>query len=260
MKSIVSEENIKKLSSSRKILGRIAVGIVIAGVVLGALMILAGTDGGAFGSVVGTMISAGLALVSTSIALRLLESKKPVPQIFGIIGGIFGLIWALVSIINAWMPQATYSYCGGIFEDGCIAGSAMTKIVSITGYLTLFGLICGGIMNMYEGKRKDIILPLKITSAVLIGFELLYSIVVTMIGRVTNERIMMLAVFAMAIWVIVIIITAVMSKNEKKRDKGTLRQEIEDQVRREMIEKEVREEYEKKNEDEKKDEDENVGA
>ena len=121
------------------------------------------------------------------------------------------------------------------------------------------------------------ILPLKITAAVLAGYLFIYCTIITIIGRVTNERLAALAGFAAIVWFVVWVIAAVMSSGEKKKEYGSytlkrsgvmnptpeeeksakkeapaakksddeLRAEIEEQVRREMIEKEVRARMEK---------------
>ena len=130
-------------------------------------------------------------------------------------------------------------------------------------------------MNMYEGKRRDVILPLKITATVLAGYELLYVTIVILTQSASNERLAALAGFASVLWFFIWIVLLVLSRGEKKRAiaEGSyaqkaapapapeapaapvaerkektdeeLRAEIREQVRREQIEREVREEMEK---------------
>lgn len=271
MSSIFNEKIIGGLSIFRKWLFRVAVGTIIFGVVLGIILIMTMSDTASaevFGKTIGTMVCVGIMLIFLSVCSKLVESRKAVPQIFAIIGGVFSIIWMIVAIIGVWMPSLESVVSCSFFDESCtMYGRAIDKITSIAMYLALFGVLCGAIMNMYEGKRKDVILPLKITATVLLGYELLYFTIITIIGRVTNARLAALAGFAAVIWFIIWIIAAVMSSSEKKKDYGPyalkrsgvmnptpeekaekpakktddeLRAEIEEQVRREMIEKEVR--------------------
>lgn len=289
MSSIFSETTLGGLSTFRKWLFRAAVGTIIFGVVLGVILIMTMSDTASaevFGKTIGTMVCVGVMLIFLSTCSKLIESRKAVPQVLAIIGGIFSILWLIFAVIDVWMPSVTSSTVScSIFDESCVIYSnPISKLMSISMYMALFGVLCGAIMNMYEGKRKDVILPLKITAAVLLGYELLYFTIITIIGRVTNPRLAALAGFAAIIWFIIWVITAVMSSSEKKKDYGPyalkrsgvmnptpeekaakeekpaakktddeLRAEIEEQVRREMIEKEVRERLEKEKAKEKKD-------
>ena len=274
MSSIISEKTIGGLSTFRKWLFRAAVGTIIFGVVLGVILIMTMSDVASaeiFGKTIGTMICVGVMLIFLSTCSKLVESRKAVPQVLAIIGGIFSILWLIFAVIGVWTPSIESTITCSLFDEQCsFANRAIDKLTSISMYMALFGVLCGAIMNMYEGKRKDVILPLKITAAVLLGYELLYFTIVTIIGTVTNVRLAALAGFAAVIWFIIWVIAAVMSSSEKKKDFGPyalkrsgvmnptpaekpaakktddeLRAEIEEQVRREMIEKEVRERMEK---------------
>lgn len=289
MSSIFSETTLGGLSTFRKWLFRAAVGTIIFGVVLGVILIMTMSDTASaevFGKTIGTMICVGVMLIFLSTCSKLIESRKAVPQVLAIIGGIFSILWLIFAVIDVWMPNTVSSSVScSIFDDSCVIyNNPINKLMSISMYMALFGVLCGAIMNMYEGKRRDVILPLKITAAILLGYELLYFTIITIIGKVTNVRLAALAGFAAIIWFIIWVIAAVMSSSEKKKDFGPyalkrsgvmnptpeekaakeekpatkktddeLRAEIEEQVRREMIEKEVRERLEKEKTKEKKD-------
>ena len=262
MSSIFSEPIINGLATFRKWLFRCAVGAIVLGVILGVVQImtvnnLEGAE--AFGKTFGTMICVGVMLIFLNICSKLIESRRAVSQIFAIIGGVSSLVWVVFAIISVWLPNTAALECTDLFSSDCNLISPINKISGVFGYLTLFGVICGALMNMYEGKRKDVILPLKITAAVLAGYEFLYFTIVTIIGRATEPRLAALAGFAAVVWFIVWIIALVLSNGEKKKDfvkvaansktekksDEELRAEIEEQVRREMIEKEVRARLEK---------------
>lgn len=286
MSSIFSEKTLGGLATFRKWLFRSAVAAIILGVVLGVIFILTANSlesAEAFGKTFGTMICIGIMLIFLNACSKLIESRRAVSQVFAIIGGVSSLLWVVFAILSIWLPQP----CTSIFSD-CSSSTAVTavsKICSVFAYLSLFGVICGAILNMYEGKRRDVILPLKITAAVLAGYLFIYCTIITIIGKVTNERLAALAGFAAIVWFVVWIIAAVMSSGEKKKEYGSytlkrsgvmnptpeeeksakkeapaakksddeLRAEIEEQVRREMIEKEVRARMEKELGDKKED-------
>lgn len=270
MKSILNDNALAAVSNSKKYIFRIAVGVIIAAVVMSVFLILFGDlnsinswETNALGRVIGTMFHLGIMLVMLHITTRLLESRKPAPQIFGIIGGCFAIIYSVLAIITTWLTI-------GLFSD---AGSGIARACSVTFSMTLFGHICGGLMNMYEGKRRDVILPLKITATVLAGYELLYVTIVILTQSASNERLAALAGFASVLWFFIWIVLLVLSRGEKKRaiaeggyaqkaapapeaptapvaerkekTDEELRAEIREQVRREQIEREVREEMEK---------------
>jgi hypothetical protein len=270
MKSILNDNALAAVSNSKKYIFRIAVGVIIAAVVMSVFLILFGDlnsinswETNALGRVIGTMFHLGIMLVMLHITTRLLESKKPAPQVFGIIGGCFAIIYSILAILTTWLTV-------GLFTD---AGSGLARACSVTFSMTLFGHICGGLMNMYEGKRRDVILPLKITATVLAGYELLYVTIVILTQSASNERLAALAGFASVLWFFIWIVLLVLSRGEKKRaiaeggyaqkaapapaptaapveekkekTDDELRAEIREQVRREQIEREVREEMEK---------------
>ena len=94
MKSILNDSALAAVSNSKKYIFRIAVGVIIAAVVMSVFLILFGDlnsinswETNALGRVIGTMFHLGIMLVMLHITTILLESKKAVPQVFGIIGG-----------------------------------------------------------------------------------------------------------------------------------------------------------------------------
>ena len=98
-------------------------------------------------------------------------------------------------------------------------------------------------MNIYEGEKKNMIRPLKITAVVCVVYEMLYSTIMVFAGYDSIEgelstRLAMLAAFVGFAWLFIVIATLIISRGEKNRT------ELEEKVRREMIEKEVREKLE----------------
>lgn len=270
MSSIYSEKTLGGLQTFKKWLFRFAVGVLISGIVLGAMLILAGegTDASrTLGSCMSTMFIIGIMLMVTTEELKLIESRRASVQVLATIGLTANLIWTVLWVIVAWSPELQDSLSCNSFY-GCRYAS-LIKAAFISTELTLFGLICGALMNIYEGERKDVILPLKITAAVLAGYEFIFTVITILLDGKVNDRFVALSGFAVIVWIFVWLIALVLSKNERKRlanataasatpaapiakpakpatkSDDELRAEIEEKVRREMIEKEVREKLEK---------------
>ena len=262
MKSIYNDKILGGLASFKKWLLRIAVALLIFAVVLGGLVIVIGGNNSEaatlVGRLVGMVLSIGIMMLFATWDIKLIESKKPSVQILATTGLVFDVLSTVFVNIILWIPDLITCYYG-IF---CTI-PVIVKITSVCYSLSVFGLLCGAIMNIYEGNRKDIILPLKITTAVLLGYELLFGVVSIMLDGKVNSTASSLAAYAGGLWFILWIVTFIISRGEKKKSKmepaktveaepakpvesaepktdDQLRAEIEEQVRREMIEKEVR--------------------
>lgn len=300
MSEIIEKNDLRQITKWRKYLFRAAIWLLIAGVALGAITILVAdldTVGEILGKTVGTIFLASLAMMVSVVGFRMIEAGKKSTQIFSLIGlgsGILAIVlWAIS--IWAWNPvfyacepneaacaawvdrqneyQRTYSYTKLYESDDCplyiredCRMTWMFRIAMMATYLGLYGLVAAGIMKMYEGKKKDLIRPLKIVAVVLAGYVCFFGWLAALTGMLTGEanftvlvketmgRLGMLAMFASVVWILVFLVALVISNLEKNRDgvkkknedKGKeMRAEIEEQVRREMIEREVREKLEK---------------
>ena len=93
----------------------------------------------------------------------------------------------------------------------------LTVVISI---VSGFSLIAAWIMNMYEGRRKDLIRPLKIVAVSLAGYDAFYFCLMVMTNFPDGfDKMGMLAGFASSIWFLVMIVAWVISHNEKVHDK-----------------------------------------
>ncbi len=264
MSSIYSDNVLGGLQNFKKWLFRFAVGLLIFAVVLGGLTLLIGdasfTTAKLIGQFMSTVFIIGFMMLFTTWDIKLIESRRMSVQILATIGLAFNLLWAILWIIICWAPELVQCSSEFLVCDY----SPLAKIASICTSMSLFGTLCGGVMNMYEGKRKDIILPLKITTAVLLGYELLFATMTVLLDGHVNERFALLSGYAGVLWFILWLITLAVSSNEKKKELGNqtaktqeeketpaektdeeIRKEVEERLRRERIEKEVREEMEK---------------
>ncbi len=266
MSGIISKSTIDKLQLARKTILRVAVWMLIGGVVLGVLMILFGDmKANWIGKFMGTVWIVGLMMIICVDNFKKVAIEDSAVQAFALVGLVMNVIWAILWVILCWAPELG-STCGSNGGVGC-STSVLFKIASISSCLSFFGLMGSNTMALYEGNKKDLIKPLKITSVVCLSYLIIYSIALICTEfNFSSEllpRLTMLAGFVGVAWFVILVVAAVLAKNEqnkaggvhkKKVDDGKvlasksdeeLRQEIEEKVRREMIEKEVRERLEK---------------
>lgn len=275
MSSILSKTSLAKIENVRKYVLKMAIWLLVGGVILGAITILLGgaSSGETIGKFMGTIwIVALMMIISVNNFKRVaLEDEKI--QIFALMGLVSNLVWALLWTILCWMPElgrTCASSCATCTNFRC-GMSMLIKCAVTFSYLSALGLIGSNVLAIYEGDRKNLIKPLKITALICATYVSLYCIAMTFSDfSFTSEftvRLGMLAGFAGVAWLVAVIVAVILSKNEKNRirrkevasqsreivGKKTsetkiaqaktdeeLRAEIEEQVRCEMIEKEVR--------------------
>lgn len=268
MSSILSEQTITKFETSKKILLKIAIWTMVGGVVLGAVSILVGWDGdGAMiAKLMGTVLLLGLMLLISVNNFRRIASKEAAVQILAIIGLVTNILWATLWIIMIWVPELlTDCTDRDRFVTTC-GPSILTKVAVCVSSLSCLGFFGSNVMSIFEGEKKSIIKPLKITCLICLVYECVYSVVMTIMEFRYSEwsqKFGMLSGFVGFAWVVLVIVALVISRSERRRlavprgnDSGNttgknvapkseaeLRAEIEEKVRREMIEKEVREQF-----------------
>lgn len=260
--SLFSDERIEKLGVWRKYILRVAIWLLIAGVVAGVLLILLNDTKGiaeVISKTMGNIFLVAAMMVGCVLSFRLIESKKTVVQIFATIclwtGLVWGVLWSLA--IWAWQPlfmvtvrdeaacaeyiQRENEYVnkyGGTKVTTCPDHYAtkyeMTVLFKLTVVITIvsgFSLIAAWTMNMYEGKRKDLIRPLKIVAVSLAGYDAFYFCLMVLTNYPDGfDKMGMLAGFASSIWFLVIIVAWVISHNEKVHDR------IKKQVKKDELE------------------------
>lgn len=291
MSSILSENTIAKFEASKKILLRIAIWTMVSGVVLGAILILVGgsDSGEMIGKLMGTVLLLGLMLLISVNNFRRIASRDVVVQVLALIGLVTNVLWAILWVAMIWAPEllltcddsaSRASYA--IVSARCYP-SVLMKIALCVSYLSGLGFFGSNIMSIFEGEKRGVIRPLKITCLICILYEYLYAIVLTIMDFHTSEwsgRFGMLSGFVAFAWIIMVIVALVISSSEKRRlsvvknnsenvstnnsapnndalnssinnstngitakTESELRAEIEEKVRREMIEKEIREQF-----------------
>lgn len=267
MSSIVGKSTLAKLEDLRKIVLKSAIWVLVGAVIVGALTILFGgsESGDVMGKFMGTLFIVALMMMISVNNFKMVATENSEIQIFALIGLVSNIFWAVLWILLCWNPEWFIMRSRGLSYEM----SLLAKFAFVFSYLSALGLFCSNIMNIYEGDKKNMIRPLKITAVVCIVYEMLFATVVTFSPRLLEgdfaERLSMLAGFVGFAWFFIVIAAWILSKNEKNRDgvnskkmekkkpeakpvapktDEELRAEIEEKVRREMIEKEVRAEFE----------------
>ena len=266
MESIISKANITKIEGIRKYVLRVAIWLLVGGVVLGALMILLGGTSSVeiIGKFMGTMFIVALMMAISVNNFKRISSEDGVVQIFALMGLSSNLVWALLWILLCWQPDlGMYCHASTNLSYTVCNNSILMKFALAFSCLSALGLAGSNILVIYEGDKKNLIRPLKITSVVCATYEFIYFTIMTFIDyNYSSEfatRLGMLAGFAGFAWVAVVLAALIVSSNEKNRkeaiaekredeeikktavkSEAELRAEIEEKVRREMIEKEVR--------------------
>ena len=288
MSSIISKTSLEKIEGIRKYVLKAAIWLLVGGVVLGAITILVGgsSSGEIISKFIGTMFIVALMMMISVNNFKQIAIEDPSIQTFALIGLISNLIWTVLWILLCWDPELGW-VCEAtkmrVADSMCATGmSVLFKFALISSCLSALGLLGSNVLAIYEGKKKSMIRPLKITAVICATYELMFFILaVSLDFDFRSEflsRLGMLAGFAGFAWFSITIVALILSSNEKSKNKvavekkvegdaeddasrsrkteAELRAEIEEQVRREMIEKEVREKIEaekKANSDNSKD-------
>lgn len=271
MSSILSKTTIEKIENVRKVIMKVAMWLLVGGVILGAIMILFGgfKSSPVIGKFTGSIIIIAVVLGVSVNNFKYVKFEEAPVQVFALLGLVSNLICGLLWMILCWAPELGVT-CDYDYKQYSICGmSLLFKFAVSFLYLSLLGFLGSNTLSIEEGSKRSVIHPLKITSVVCATYTLAYlSIMVFSDFNYTSElaaRFGMLALFSGFAWFFVAIAALILSRGERKEKKNgemdepkkpktddELRAEIEEQVRREMIEKEVRERFEerKKNESE----------
>ena len=273
MSSIISKMTLEKMENARKYVLKAAIWVLVGAVILGVLMILLADtpNGEVIGKFMGTLFIVAFMMVVSVDNFKRIASEVPSVQIFALVGLFSNVLWAILWTLLIWNPEwmTREVACPERMYATCKESTMLFKFASAFSYLSFLGLIGSNVMAIYEGSKKDLIRPLKITAVVCATYEMLYFTVMAFVGYEhmfdSKNKMGMLAGFVGVAWFMLVIAVLVLSRNERKRDEASqkisqtaeeikpaeqvapvrkseeeLRAEIEEQVKREMIEKEVR--------------------
>ena len=266
MKGLFGDSALETIKNIKKIFLWSAVCTLIGVFVLGAIFILSDGAGGAeMGKIIGTLFMVSVVLfVGVNNFVRMENDNKAI-QSFGLMSLICNIIWLIIAILLIWgvIPAVVYEYEKNYYGLSVSTThlTVMTKIVIIAASLGSAGFWISNVLSIKETVRP--IKPLKITAIICEAYCSIFAIVVAfsnVYGADMGKWYLLssLAGFpfvasAFAAWIISR--TNKKDKQDKVDTKNTttaevtnkpaksdeeLRAEIEEQVRKEMIEKEVR--------------------
>lgn len=229
MKGILKESTIETLKNVKNIFRNIAIWTLIGGLVLGGFLIMFGGTESAdvIGRIMGTFLVLGLAMLVSTITISRLDSDKAFVQILALIGLISNFVWFVMWTICIWVTG----------PETVLTLHNLYSIATMFSILAIFGLVGACTLNMFEGNKKGIIRPLKITSVVCFGIVCLYNILGTFNSFGYHDSIFFggntffatqdelwarfstLSAFAWVGWLITLIIAGINSSSEHTRVK-----------------------------------------
>lgn len=242
MSSLISDPNLVRIRVFRKYFFRVAVWTLIAGVVMVVVSVFASRTlewDTTLLKITFTLFALALAMLVSVNSLRLLDDQRLPIQIFAIGTMICTALWVILWLMTTWCP-AVYRQ-----------GAEIHKAVRIMMYFAIYGFAILNLWHMYEGKRIDLVRPLKAVITVLITYLVAYNTMTLLTDSLRGEmaeKLAILANLAVLLGLLLFVIAWVISRTERGRTKAMrvksndeLRFEIEDRLRRESIEQEVRE-------------------
>ena len=267
MKGLFSDSALETMKKLKKIFLWSAVCALIGVFLLGAIMILSDGAGGAgMGRLIGTLSAVSVALFVGVNNFTRIESGDKLIQGFGLMSLGCNLIWLILAILLIWeiVPSTYYEYGSSRWGSVTLHVSAWVKIMSVAISLGAAGFWVSNVLSIKETVRP--VKPLKITAIVCEVYCSLFAIVVILSDMYSGEmgKWYTLSGFAALAFIATACAALIVSKSGAKNEQNVaapvapagnvvpevnnpvqksdeqLRAEIEEQVRREMIEKEVR--------------------
>ena len=227
MIGIFSESTVNVFKSIKNVFRQIATWTLIAGVVLGCILIMFGGDkdfSSIAGKIMGTFFILGIAMLICTNNVRRIENDRPAVQIFALISMFANALWFLLWTICIWTDIKEFT------RDSITIYSFAAAVSVIAG----FGLVASNTMAIYEGEKKGTILPLKIASIAALGVCSIHGIVTsfTWVDRFTRTyagstwaRFDTLAGFLGLAWIVLLIVALVTSSGESSKVKAVQRKQ-----------------------------------
>lgn len=259
--SLFSNKALQKIQKTRKIFLKFAVWILIAELVFGAILILTTSWNIAIGRIQGTfLILALIMFVSVNNFIRI-EKGKRTTQVFALIGFVSNLIWGIFAFLLMWeivpfhwteTTTRISSYSGYPYTHTEYHMTFYAIIMLISAYAATGGFWISNIMSIKETIK--LVKPLKITAILCVVYLWIFGTIITPIEPEFKdvEKLYQLAGLAGLAFGITAIAALIISRTNKKKSieskstqftpktEAELRAEIEEKVRREMLEKEIR--------------------
>ena len=266
--NLLNNINIETVKKLRKIFLRLAVWILIAELVLGAILILTQSWDIMVGRIQGTFLIIALVLfVSVNNFVRIEKGNKTIKN-FALIGFFCNIIWAIFAFLLMWEIVPFYwieeveeeiGFYGKSFAYNVYHMTAWSMIMAIFAYAAAACFWISNVMSIKENIK--LVKPLKITAIVCVYYCWIFGTIMTITEPNFEDvvRLYQLAGLAGLAFVITSLAAVIISRTNRKKaavevgevagsiaapsvskTDEELRAEIEERVRREMIEKEVR--------------------
>ncbi len=226
-----------KLGHIRKILLYVSIGLLAISALLGIIAIL-------FGEmewrIITTTFLAGIASIIAMGCVTRLEEPQPLIKTLTILTLILDMVWFALSLCLLWYEIGDMIWCGGHLGDysGCYEAQNLVLKWSITAFI--FTVVLSLLSRFMTIKGNTSITSLKlltIVSAVMCG--LCGLIIVWKANELATDNMWrLLAVFAILV-VFGIVVTPILVRLNKSKNKPKLSDEEERKLRQE-IEREVR--------------------
>ena len=266
--SLFTDERIQQLQKTRKIFLKFAVWILIAELVFGVFIILTGSwNLATIGRIQATFLLIALILFVNVCNFTRMETGNKIIQIFALIGFLSSLIWGVFAFLLMWeiVPTVwieevlrTSSYSKYSYTTSIIHMTIYTKIMLIISYVASGSFCISNVLAIKESIK--VVKPLKITAVACVAYLWAFGTITTLIEPDFTDitKFYQLAALAGLAFVITTIAALIISNmNNKKparlnapmnmepapylpKTEAELRAEIEEKIRREMIEKEIR--------------------
>ena len=236
MSSIFNSQTLAKISTFRKHLFRLAIWVLIAGVVMGVVAIFVSDTeeiNTTVGRVTGSIFIAAAMLFTSAICFVFLESKKSAAQVFAIITILASLVWAVLWILSIWnwelfqtctrssyTPITPYSYSPDIAYRTICEPTMVYKAALISTFVAISGFYSAILLNLYEGERRDLMNPLRFVGVILAIYLCIFGSIMTGVTDTSNsivQKFYILSGFALAICIVLLIVACIISRIEKNR-------------------------------------------
>lgn len=267
-KSFFSEDALTKIRKARQIFLKFAVGILIAELAFGAVLILIGAWDLAIGRIQGTFLILALILFLGINSFIRLEKGNKIIQTFALIEFISSLVFGVFVFLLMW-EIVPANWTEEIIKISSYNSRAYTTTIShmtfwaiatlVSSYAAIAGFCIANIMSI-ETTIK-VVKPLKITAIVCTFYLWIFGTIITIIQPEFKdvEKLYQLSGLAGLALVVTALAASIISKANKNKQENVarivngnnlsqnmpkteaeIRAEIEEKVRREMIEKEIR--------------------
>ncbi len=227
MIGIFNESTVNVFKSVKNVFRQIATWTLIAGVVLGCILIIFGGDkdfSSIAAKIMGTFFILGIAMLICTNNVHRIENDRPSVQIFALISMFANALWFLLWTICIWTDIKEFT------RDSITIYSFAAAASIIAG----FSLVASNTMAIYEGEKKGTILPLKISSIAALSICSIHGIITsfTWIDRFTQTyagstwaRFDTLAGFLGTAWIVLLIVALITSSGESSKIKAEQRKE-----------------------------------